>query len=148
MGNLGKFTRLPAPDRSLLIYSALLLAGVRLGLWLLPFRSMRRLLVKLNRDRHDSQAVEPATIDRVSWAVTVASRYIPKATCLTQALATKVLLCHRGQPAVLRIGVMRSNRGEFLAHAWIESNGKVVIGGPDEMIKRYKLLPLLGEEML
>jgi Transglutaminase-like superfamily len=148
VGNLGKFARLPPTDRSLLIYSALLLAGVRLGLWLLPFRSLHRLLVKFNRDRHDSQGVEPATIDRVSWAVTVASRYIPSATCLTQALATKVLLCRRGQASVLRIGVTRSTGGEFLAHAWIECNGNVVIGGPDEMIERYKSLPPLGEDLL
>jgi hypothetical protein len=142
VGKLSQFAHLPATDRSLLIGSALLLAAVRLGLWLLPFKWLRGLLVRLNAGSHDTRAVEPATIDRVAWAVNNASRYIPKATCLTQALATKVLLSRRGQPAVLRIGVRRGARGELLAHAWIESNGRVVIGGPDATLKDYKPLPV------
>lgn len=141
MDNLSRFAHLPATDRSLLIYSALLLAGVRLGLWLLPFGTLRRLLTRLDADSHDTRMVETGTIDRVAWAVNKASQYIPKASCLTQALATKVLLSRRGQPAVVRIGVKRGAGGELLAHAWIESNGRVVIGGPDATLKRYTPFP-------
>jgi hypothetical protein len=139
---------MPAEDRSLLVGSLLLLTGVRLGLWLLPFPWMRRLLKRSNRDEIQSSPLDPHTIDRISRAVVVASRYVPKATCLTQALAARILLCRRGQPALLRIGVMRSNNGEFLAHAWIECNGHVVIGGAGVMIEDYKSLPPLAEDIL
>ena len=84
--------------------------------------------------------------DRVVWAVVVASRYVPMSTCLTQALAAQVLLARRGFPAHLHIGVAKKGaEARFEAHAWVESQGKVVIGGSEP--GRYtQLLALEGEE--
>jgi hypothetical protein len=56
------------------------------------------------------------------------SPYIPGATCLTQALAALTLLGHFGQPASLRFGIARQECGELTAHAWVETEGKTVIG--------------------
>jgi hypothetical protein len=50
-------------------------------------------------------------------------------TCLNQALAAQMLLAQRGYPALLHIGVAKGKEGQFQAHAWVESEGKVVIGG-------------------
>jgi Transglutaminase-like superfamily len=50
-------------------------------------------------------------------------------TRLNQALATQMLLARRGYPALLHIGVAKGKEGQFQAHAWVESEGKVVIGG-------------------
>ncbi len=78
----------------------------------------------------------------------IASRYVPAATCLTQSLATKVLLSRQGHQASVRIGVARSEAGQFQAHAWVESNGRVVIGGPESHLKRYTPLLASGEETI
>jgi hypothetical protein len=40
-----------------------------------------------------------------------------------------MLLARRGYPALLHIGVAKGKEGQFQAHAWVESEGKVVIGG-------------------
>ena len=109
----------------------------RLGLWLLPFKTLRQLLAR------KTQASNQAPIDRVAWAVTVAGRYVPAATCLTQALATQVLLSQHGYEACLRIGVVRGEDGQLQAHAWVESDGVVVIGGPESALERYVTLSAL-----
>ena len=84
--------------------------------------------------------------DRVVWAVVVASRYVPMSTCLTQALAAQVLLARRGYSAHLHIGVAKEGaEAKLKAHAWVESDGKVLIGGSEP--GRYThLLALEGEE--
>jgi Transglutaminase-like superfamily len=90
----------------------------------------------------ESQGGDPVSLEQVVWTVTVASQNIPGATCLTQALVTQVLLSRRGHPASLCIGVARSEAGEFLAHAWVECQGSVVIGGITALT-RFTPLPSL-----
>jgi hypothetical protein len=79
----------------------------------------------------------PAT--RVAWAVRAASRRIPGASCLTQAVAARLLLARYGHHALLRIGVRRDERGGFEAHAWAEVDGWPVVGGRD--VGHYRRLP-------
>ena len=148
MERLRKFLRLPAADRRLLVKALLIVGAARLGLWVLPFPVLRRLMARLSRCTAAPSRAEPAELGQISWAVTAVSRYVPEATCLTQALATKLLLCWRGQQASLRIGVARSEAGQFIAHAWVECNGRVVIGGPASHLRQYALLPAYGEEIL
>jgi hypothetical protein len=40
-----------------------------------------------------------------------------------------LLLKHVGHEAELRIGVAKNERGGLQAHAWVESNGEIVVGG-------------------
>ena len=145
MERLHKFRCLPSPYRYLFVKSVILLGLVRVGLWLLPFQTLRRLLAHVTRAHAASPGGEQASMRQVVWAVTVASRYVPAATCLTQALATQVLLSRRGHPTSLRIGVGRSEAGEFQAHAWVECQGRVVIGGI-KALSRYTPLLSLGRE--
>jgi len=120
-----------------------LLSIIGLGLRLLPFETVRRLLGHVARG---PQAVlgggDQASIPRVTWAVAVASRYVPAVTCLIQALTTQVLLNRRGLAADLRIGVTRDHAGTFAAHAWVEYQGNIVIGGAAAR-SRYTALPPL-----
>jgi len=144
MARLSKFLRLRSADRGLLLKTMLLVWTVRLGLWLLPFHVVRQLLAKLALKSASSQNGGRALVDRDIWAVTVACRYVPLATCLTQALVTKVLLGRHGHHATVRIGVARSDGGELQAHAWVESNGRVVIGGSEASLKHY--IPLAASD--
>jgi hypothetical protein len=143
MGKLAKFVRLPAGERRLLVESALLVAAVRLGLWLLPFRTLRRLLDRAFDQPSGRLVAAAPDTGRIAWAVAVVSEHIPHATCLTQALATRALLRRRGQPAELRIGVVRSGHGYITAHAWVESQGRIVIGGTPTSVARYEQFPSL-----
>lgn len=131
MRPLGKFLSLPPADRRLLLRAALLLGAIRLGLSLFAFRTLRRLLARAAHRRGD----RPTSPERVAWAVASAGRYMPGATCLVQALAAQLLLEREGQPACLRIGVARTEPTQLQAHAWVESQGKIVFGAAD--LERY-----------
>lgn len=146
MKRLREFLRLPNMERRLLLKAALLLEAIKLGVRLLPFLTLRRLLARA-ADVHPRglRRVERCNFsaDRVTWAVETASRHTPGVkTCLAQALAAQVLLARHGHPALVRIGVVRGEGGEFQAHAWVESEGAVVIGEAE--FERYT--PLAGLE--
>ena len=131
MTRFGKFLRLSGADRQLLVTASLLQAGIRLGLMMLPYRKVRSLADRLAGMGSRRLSVRRASVDRIAWAVTRSARSVPGATCLTQALAARVLLERRGHPARVRVGITRTESADLLAHAWVESEGRVVLGGAD-----------------
>jgi hypothetical protein len=146
MERLGRFSRLPTTEQWLLIKAALLVEAIKLGMWLLPFRTLRRLLARAaDTPLRVRRAERTTSAERVAWAVEVASRHTPGIkTCLAQALAAQVLLARRGHPALLHIGVARGDRGQFEAHAWVESEGRIMIGGSE--LERFAPLPVTETE--
>lgn len=137
---VSKFLRLSAAERSLLVRAVFVLGATRLGLWLLPLRVVRRLLGATAQPASPIVTLTPA---HIAWAVAVACRLIPRATCLPQALAAEALLVRSGYTAELRIGVAKTAQGERLvAHAWVESGGRVIVGELREL-GRYTPLPPL-----
>jgi hypothetical protein len=72
---------------------------------------------------------EDGTPGRCSKAVSFASRVVPKASCLTQALALRWMLNRRGIASTLRFGVARPDGQKLAAHAWLECDGRIIIGG-------------------
>ena len=71
------------------------------------------------------------------WAVRRAARFVPGATCLTQALAVRWLMARSEQPSRIRIGVVEEPGKGFAAHAWVLHQDVVIIGGDTEDIRRY-----------
>jgi len=137
--SLERFLHLPAADRALLVRSVLWLGAARLALWLLPFRVVRRLLGRAARPT----STAGATTERITWAMAVAQRFVPRATCLPQALAAEALLTRGGHRAELRIGVIKTDEGRLVAHAWVESGGRVVVGQLHSGLSQYTPLPPL-----
>lgn len=132
MKRFPEFLLLPGADRWLLIKTALLVEAISLGIRLVPLRILWRLLTRVANSPVGPWHAAHHSADRVTWAVELASRNTLGAkSCLTQAMAAQVLLARRGYPALLHIGVARGEHGRFQAHAWVESKGKVVLGGPD-----------------
>ena len=117
-------------ERKLLVLSLVLVAHVRAALCVLPSRFIVRLVRRLGDAPARTPRARRPAIDRVAWAIATASRVVPRATCLTQAVSGMLLLRHYGYESRLRLGVARSDDGGFLAHAWIEREGVILIGGP------------------
>jgi hypothetical protein len=125
---LGKFLLLPPSERRLLLGTAAALALTRLGLALFPYDSVRRGLGRLGAGTPKAERRPPP--ERLIWAVRAAGRYVPNAEgCLPQALVAGALLNRWGYPAELRMGMARDDRGRLHGHAWVESGGRVVVGG-------------------
>jgi Transglutaminase-like superfamily len=100
--------------------------AARASLWLVPFRRLQRGLDYFSR-ASTAPSAPRVSVEKLSWAVSAASRFVPRATCLTQAVALHVLLKRAGHQSRLRIGVASKN-GEFESHAWVENQDHVVIG--------------------
>lgn len=98
---------------------------VRIALWLFSFRNVRRGVAFLTRKAVRTK-VHPSA-EQFSLAVRAASRWVPKATCLTKAVALHILLRRAGLQSKIRLGVAKDG-GHFEAHAWVEHQEKVVIG--------------------
>ncbi len=62
------------------------------------------------------------------------------AKCLARALTTQVLLNRQGYLPDLRIGVAKATAGQLEAHAWVEYQGRIVIGQLNDL-SRYLPLP-------
>ena len=133
-----KLGRLPAPRRAILIRTVFALWAARLATWLLPFPLGRRLLVGSHR-----AATPTVSGEQIRWAMSHAQRVVPRATCLPQALAAEALLTRGGLPADLRIGVKKEPSGKLLAHAWVESNGRIVVGDLPGGVDVYTRLPAI-----
>ncbi|MBE9569428.1 MAG: lasso peptide biosynthesis B2 protein [Proteobacteria bacterium] len=148
MKQILKFFRVPPTDRYLLVKSTFLLGVIRLGLSLLP---LKRLLGLVGSVKHELTEVSSAgnniSSNQIVWAVEVASRYVPFATCLTRALVVQMLFAREGYPAHLCIGVAKSKDDRLEAHAWVESEGRIVTGDLKD-ISRFNLLPQFEGERL
>ena len=75
----------------------------RLALWLVLFQVVCDILATVLTLETGRSRGRPAYVRRVAWAVEPASRCVPLATCLPQALAAECLLRRVGQPAQLRM---------------------------------------------
>jgi transglutaminase superfamily protein len=143
MGPFRRFWRLPTPDRSLLVKTAALLGATRIALPLLPLTVIRRLLSRAVRRALGSPS-RPAQEARIVWAVCTARRIVPDATCLAQALVTEALCAQSGYPAAVRIGVAKTAATHLVAHAWVESEGRIVVGNLPDLARYTPLPPLPG----
>lgn len=128
IAKLRKFFLLPLAEKRLFMVAGLLLAIMRLGLFLLPFPSLMKYVARLSRTGSLVPQADPCLPEKIAWAVKSAALYVPMATCLTQALVAQTMLKSRRFPADLHIGVAKDGIGRFQAHAWIVSGGQVIIG--------------------
>jgi len=128
MATLAKLASLPARDVLLLLRTGVLLVAVALGLRFFSLRELQALLGRWGRSR------APAEAARLAWTVEAAGRH-RLGTCLSRALALQVLLSRHGFSSRLWLGVQRDTvgaaaRGPLRAHAWLEHDGRAIIGGP------------------
>ena len=136
---LRNFLRRSREEQKLLITALCWVACVRAGLWLLPFRILRPVVDRASRNAGPDVADELVAA-RVAWAISSAARCVPGATCLTQAMAARILLARRGFTSEVCYGVNRVP-GRIAAHAWLESGGRVIVGG-DRLETWLPLAPL------
>jgi hypothetical protein len=124
LGDFQKLLDLPTDQRRFLLRAAMLVAAFRIALWVAPFRILKRTAERSARPNKSS----PTGADRISRDVRAVSRYIPAADCLPQALAALVLLRNHGFDPLLKIGVAADSARRIKAHAWVECEGRIVIG--------------------
>jgi hypothetical protein len=131
---------LPPTERALIRLTVPLVATIRIALWLVPLRRVSRLIGMFERMRFSVPSELP--VSRLEWAVQAASRRIPMASCLTQALALQCLLARSGRSSEIHIGVKKDAEAGFQSHAWVECEGALLLSAPYEVADYSRLLAL------
>lgn len=142
-----RFFRLTPRRRALLIEAVIRLWAARLTLTFLPFGMWRKSLAVM------MMPVPPfpdglAWWRDAAWAVNVARRVVPNATCLVQAIAGYRMGAQHGYPSRLFIGIAAKPGGnvpEIEAHAWLEAADVVILGYQTNM-QRFTRLPQIPSE--
>lgn len=138
MRRLRKFAQLPPGEQWLLLRAVFLLWAVRVALWSLPFRTVNAFVTRHSRAQTAPMNAPP--LERLTWILAAAGTMLPgQRTCLVRALAGSILVGGQGYSPVLRLGVARQAEGKLDAHAWLECEGQVVVGGTD--LDRYAAFP-------
>ncbi|MBE9005962.1 lasso peptide biosynthesis B2 protein [Fortiea sp. LEGE XX443] len=138
MTRLLKLLQLTYSDRQILLNTFVLLGLVRLGMRLLSFNTLRKII---NKNSKPNPRLEKISLNKIVWAINLSTRYTPGgAKCLARALTCQVLMTRYGYSPELRIGVVKDEAGNLEAHAWIETQGQVVIGYLSDL-PRFTPLP-------
>lgn len=140
MKKIQKFLHLKSNERYLLIETFLLLNLIRISFLVLKFPALQNILNKISQfNPHEIVCSEELT-DKIVWRVEISSQLSPGGVkCLARALLVHTLMKRAGFNPILRIGVTDNPLKNFQAHAWVEYEGKIVIGNlPD--LKKYSVL--------
>ncbi len=115
--------------------------------WFTPL--LRRKSVKRKRGITPVLIQSSCHVFRVTRAVRSVSHWIFfKPNCLIQAITAQLILMGRGVPTEFCIGVWDGAlelSGSFLAHAWLEWEGHIILGELDEIHRYQKMVsPLIS----
>jgi hypothetical protein len=139
-GMFRKLRQLRAAEFACLMKASALLIGTRILLPVAGIKSVRRCLAATSSSGAGN--LSEATILRMLRG---AARICPVgSTCLTRAITGQHLLRKAGIESRLCIGVMRDDQKQFQAHAWLEKDGRVILGGSQDEIRQW--IPLTGAD--
>ena len=130
-----------------LLQAACILFILRVALVFLPYRSVRDHVLKTSQYPQDLACQSQENIDlyqaTMVWAIQLTGRYLlGYKPCLPQALAIQWFLRKKGIKTRLNIGVKKDDNSGIAAHAWVEREGKVIMGGEmsPQHFKRLRLV--------
>ena len=140
--------KLNRSGKKLFLQAYILMMLIRLGLLLLPFRRLQDLILKVKRFESIAAGDSQPSLGAIAQSVHRSARYSPgKVMCLAKALTTAVMMSIYGFPYKIKFGVAKGESNNIEAHAWVESEGKVVVGYlPD--LSRYTAMSSTGEGLI
>lgn len=143
MQRLYEFLALPWRGKWLHLNTAFWLLVVKAGLYLVAFERLRGWLACF--DGLAGKPVETEEMRGIIEAIERMSRLLApfRINCLPQALVGHKLLREKGFDVQLRIGVLKDRCDQLAAHAWVEYQGRVVLGDL-RGLERFAALPTLG----
>jgi len=126
-----KFLKLSLRDRGLLIETFILAGIVRFAILFLPFYKVAGFAGKYKEESPELlNDIEKANMNKITWAVSVVSRYTPwESKCFVKALTAQIMLKKRKVSTTLYLGVAKDEKNNPIAHAWLRSGTDIITGG-------------------
>jgi hypothetical protein len=110
------------------------LLTARVALCVLAYATIARLTARLTRRRGSGLR----SADDCAVALRRALRVLPESGCLARAIAATCLLRREGHDPRIVFGVALGEDGRLDAHAWVQHEGRTVVGG--ETAETYRAL--------
>lgn len=127
VNTLFKFVVLSRQEKWLYLNTAFWLLAVKVGLYLLPFERLRGWLAHF--DPPDDKLVDLEEMRSIIQTIERIGQFLaPLRNCLLQALVGHRLLGRKGFNVQLKIGVLKHPGDQLAAHAWLEYQGRVILG--------------------
>jgi len=126
MSVIVSFYKLPAKYKKVAVEAIFWVILIRLLIWIFSFDFVKKKIQKI-ASHYTPTTKHTVSMSRLRLLIMSTARYIPRATCLVQALAGYILFSKYGYTTSIKIGVLNEN-GEFEAHAWLENGNSVVLG--------------------
>jgi hypothetical protein len=145
MSKARKALALSASDWVLVTKAWMWFGAIEVGLSCVPIQNLLRIIQRQTKLRTSPREKEPPrpTPERVAYCVGLAARmHVLDSTCLKKALVLYALLTRQGFDAQLLIGAAKAAKDCLDAHAWLECQGKVLMG--DTSHGHYATLCSLG----
>jgi hypothetical protein len=144
LGKVSTFFRLNREEKRIFFHAVSLLIRSRIALRRKPFKILVERLASLNPCTR-LQIFPPISISayKLMRLFAAACRSVPFTTCLSRAMAGQQFLLAYGHVPVLHIGVVKEDKQNLKAHAWLTLEEHVILGRiPD--LSRYRELPPLA----
>ena len=136
---LRRFLTLSFRDKLLLTWVLCLHLVVVVGIRLISFGSLCRLLKTVSRGgtlltRYAARESRERLIGGSLWAIRLINQQpLFKASCLAQVLTAQCLLRHFDIPTEAHFGVKRDGHGCLRAHAWLQSGERILLNSIDRV---------------
>lgn len=143
MSKLYRFMALSWREKWLYLNTAFWLMVVKTGLCLLPFDRLRIWMARSTQSDENPQDLNDMC--KIISAIERISQFLAplRINCLPQALVGHRLLQQKGFDVQLRIGVLKNHGDQLTAHAWLEYQGRVVLGDL-RGLEQFAAFPALG----
>ncbi len=128
---LARLWHLPAADKRHFVSVFVTIVFVRLALSGFGYARLSKLIPPAT----DTAPID--TLRKLGRRVPRLARLVPGASCLTQAVAGQILLARDGYRSDMRVGVREDETGRITAHAWLLSDGKIILGGQPAELQTY-----------
>ncbi len=136
---LRRFLAISLPDKLLLTWVLCLHFLVVVGMRLISFGSLCRILQIVSRGgallmRYAARETRERLIGGSLWAVRLINKQpLFKASCLAQVLTAQCLLRHFDIRTEAYFGIKRDGHGGLRAHAWLQFGEKILLDSIDHV---------------
>ena len=146
MSRWSKFRQFSWAERKLQFKALFVVLYLLVALRVTSFKRVLAIVSRKNlhaSTKHNAHSATTETQADIVRAVRAVARLILRdKPCLPQALAVKWLLGARGKDARLQIGVVKKKGNKLDAHAWLELDDEIIIGGRTSPARFKQLQPV------
>lgn len=137
-----KYLFLPWGAKLTVLQVGVLLIVTRVALLVLPYKMVKGWFERWGSRPGRARGEEYKEL--LTWAGSGLGRYVlDDKPCLTQALVIQAMMRRAGHSAELRIGVLKDKDDKLTAHAWLESGGRIILGGRRANLRYAQMSPLV-----